>query len=186
MTKIKINVFNLTPLNKLFSCCKVGVYHTSLVIDERFEYYYGFSDWGYTGIDTPEKVNCLPSVMSGSFHSSYELGESSLSLHDCREIARSFKKSKLWLSDHYNFLYHNCNTFTLELAKILMGTDYVNNYPYWVTRGENIAKILYSISLSHFFVFLKKIPGFSYPYGPDEPINKDNELTEIENASAKD
>ncbi|EAX89427.1 hypothetical protein TVAG_211780 [Trichomonas vaginalis G3] len=188
MAKIKINVFNLTPLNKVFACCKIGVFHTSLVIDNKIEYYYGFSMYGCTGIDSPEKVNHLPSVMNGSFNSSYEIGETSLTRMECREICRQLKQSPEWLSDFYNILYHNCNHFTLELCKLLVGENNMQNYPYWVVRGERIGRFLYSISLSHFLCYLKRLPGFGSPYKPAEikfPSESNEEEENIENVNTE-
>ncbi|EAY12661.1 hypothetical protein TVAG_074890 [Trichomonas vaginalis G3] len=163
MTKIKVNVFNLTPLNKVFACFKVGVYHTSIVIGEEYEYYYGFCQRGITGIDGPEVINQLPSVMQGSFNSSHEIGETSLSVEECREICHQLKASDKWLSDYYHVLYHNCNSFTLEFCKILVGENNVQNYPYWVTRSESIGRFVFNISLSHFLGFVRYVPGFSFP-----------------------
>lgn len=163
MTKIKINVFNLTPLNKVFACCKVGVYHTSIVINEELEYYYGFAMKGFTGIDSPEKINELPSVMQGSYNSSYLLGETSLSVKECKQMCEQLKTADEWLSDYYHVLFHNCNNFTLEFSKILLGENNVSNYPYWVCRGENIGRFVFKISTSHFLGFIRNIPGFMFP-----------------------
>ena len=164
MTTIKVNVFNLTPLNKVFACCKVGVYHTSVVIGEKYEFYYGFAQWGYTGVDSPEKLNHLPSSMTGSFHSSYIVGQSELSLEDCHAAAIQIKSSKEWMSDSYHLLMHNCNDFTRVLCTILLGEEKVKqNYPFWVSRGINIGKFMYSICVSHFFCFVKKIPSICNP-----------------------
>ena len=189
MTTIKVNVFNLTPLNRVFACCKVGVYHTSVVIGEKFEFYYGFAAWGYPGIDSPEKLNEIPSSMSGTLHSSHIIGESELTLEDCHAIAIEMKRSDEWISDRYNLLLHNCNDFSKELCKVLVGEQAMKNtFPWWVSRGERIGKLVYSISLSHFFCFLKHIPSISNPTLQTEEsvtINSDGtEDADIENVSS--
>ena len=162
MTEIRVNVFNLTPLNKVLSFAKIGVYHTSVVIGNKYEYYYGFAREGITGIDEPEVLHCLPSSMAGTFHSHYIMGECQLSIKECKDIVRQFKRSPIWMSEEYQVLYHNCNHFSYELCEVLLGVNNMSNYPSWVTRGEIIGRIIYSVSLSHFLGFVKNIPGIGY------------------------
>ena len=186
MTTIKVNVFNLTPLNSVFSCCKVGVYHSSVVIGEKYEFYYGFAAWGYPGIDSPEHVNQLPSSMTGTFHSSYVIGESQMELEDCRAIAVQMKHSDAWLSDRYNLIMHNCNDFSKALSTVLCGEEAVKqNYPFWVSRGERIGKLIYSISVSHFLCYIKGIPSLTNPNAKlyEEDIDKS---ASVEHSSSVD
>ena len=123
MSRIKVNVFNLTPLNKVFACCKIGVYHTSVVINEEYEYYYGYALWGFPGVDSPEEINHLPSTMDGTFHYSYEIGTSSMSPEECKDIATQLKLSPEWISDRYHILNHNCSDFSRELCKFLANEE---------------------------------------------------------------
>jgi hypothetical protein len=149
MTRIRVNVYDLTSLNRILRCIRVGVYHTSVVINEEHEFYYGFADFGRTGVDSPERLNRLPAVMNGTFYTTVEMGSSSLPARECEQIARTMARSEPWLSDHYNVIYYNCNRFSLELCKALLGVNNVGSFPAWVTRFEYIAKYVFSMSLGY-------------------------------------
>ena len=159
--KIRLNIFDLTPLNKLLRFCHVGIYHSSIVIGDACEYYYGFAKYDYTGIDSPETIDKLPSSMSGENYTTINLGTSPFTMEECRKIIVDFRNSKRWWSDHYNFLYHNCHKFSYELACALLNTNNPKKYPKWITRGEKVGHFLYQTSLSHILnLATKAIPGF--------------------------
>lgn len=161
MTKIRVNVFDLLPMNRILRFMKLGIYHTSVVIGDQSEYYHGFALFGRTGIDSPEVIDRLPSNMSGNLYATYEIGETKYSYSECQQIVDDFKKSDRYLSDHYNFLFHNCNIFTYELCQALMADDNVPTYPMWVMRSEKIFRFIYNISVSATFsMFHKPCPGF--------------------------
>lgn len=150
MASVRINIFDLTSLNSIFRCCKVGVYHTSIVIDNRNEYYYGFAAAGYTGIDSPDEIDRIPASMTGTLYKQVELGTSQLEYSECQTKIQQLIESPLWLSESYNMLYHNCNDFTLEVSQILFGEEHVQkHYPFWVQRGITIGKWIFSTSLSY-------------------------------------
>ena len=179
-TKIRINVFDLTPLNKILRCAKIGVYHTSICINEEEEYYFGFKEVGFSGIDSPQTINQLPSSMTGDFFCSIEMGNSYYSFSECQQIVRTFFDSPRWLSEHYNMLYHNCNTFTYELVSALMPQEKVNKfYPFWVRRFERIGKLFFSTSMIY-IIGLKKggFPGFGSPPPPFISADSDADVTE--------
>lgn len=168
MARICVNVFNLTKLNSILSFAKIGVYHTSVLIDDMYEYYYGFADFGYTGIDSPEVVNELPSVMRGTFHSRHEMGMSVFTRRECRYLIGILRKSKYWLSDNYNILFHNCNKFSLFVCKLLLGERNLLGYPYWVERGAAVARFMYKISASQYICFRKGLKGLAHPASDSE------------------
>ncbi|OHT04616.1 hypothetical protein TRFO_27821 [Tritrichomonas foetus] len=180
VVKIRLNIFDLTPLNQMLRFCHVGVYHSSIVIGDSSEYYFGFAAINYTGIDSPERIDHLPSSMTGKYYTTVELGSSPYSLQECRMIVTRFRTSRRWLSDHYNFLFHNCNTFTYELASALLGNEIVPNYPKWLSRGEKIGQFLYQTSVIHIFELgSKRIPGLGYiPEGGPIKIITDENLVE--------
>ena len=101
MTKIKINLFNLTGLNKYLSYFKLGAFHTSLVIDDFIEFYFGFMEWGEPGVCWTNKIGVLPEEMQHTayFEKSYELGETELTREECINIAMIFRRSEEWKSD---------------------------------------------------------------------------------------
>lgn len=169
MTKIRVNVFDLIPVNRLLRFAKLGIYHTSVVIGDRSEYYHGYKFAGQTGIDSPEVVDKLPSSMSGDFYATYEIGESKYSYEECLQIVQEFKESDRYLSEYYNFLFHNCNQFTYELCQALVGEQSMKSYPMWVFRSEKLFRFAYRISVSAIFsAFHKPCPGF----GPEPPSSR--------------
>jgi hypothetical protein len=157
MTSIRINVYDLTWLNTILRFAHIGVYHTSVVIGEKDEVYFGFAAAGRTGIDTSERINHLPRVMPGSFYKTIPMGTSQFDSQQCRRIFRRFLKSKRWLSDYYHMLFHNCNDFTYELCMALLGEDGLGNFPHWAQRGVSIAGVLYSLSVGY-IIGLKTFP----------------------------
>lgn len=168
--KVKLNIFDLLPSNKVLRFCHTGIYHTSVNINEKSEYYFGFSQFGYTGIDSPQKLNKLPSSMTGSFYSSVEMGYSPYTSEQCDIIIQSFKDDVRWLSDHYNFLFHNCNTFTFELCCELLGSKNMQNYPKWLPRGELVGRFLYRTSVAYVLEATSAIIPFlgHIPYSENE------------------
>ena len=165
MASIRINVFDLTELNSVFRCCKIGVYHTSIVIDNKDEYYFGFAQYGYTGIDSPEKIDHIPSSMIGTLYTQVELGKSLFNYQDCCNIIQQFFESEEWLSDAYNMLFHNCNDFTLAVSKALFEPDVIKKlYPFWVQRGISIGKWFFSTSIAYTLHLLPiHIQNFALP-----------------------
>jgi hypothetical protein len=153
MVKIRVNAYDLTPLNRILRCIHFGIYHTSVVIDERSEYYYGFYQFGQTGIDAANVINELPKVMNGIFYESFEMGDSHSSYEECDAIVQQFRNADRWLSERYNIIWHNCNNFTFELCEALLGAGNARNFPQWVHRFEYAAKYIVSISLSHIIYF---------------------------------
>lgn len=153
----------------------VGIYHTSLVIDDRLESYYGFAQYGVTGIDTPERIDHLPSSMGTSkYYKTIELGESPRDYESCHEIYMQFRQNEEWLSDHYNFVLHNCNDYTTTLAKALLCVDQIPQYPKWVRRIEKMARFIYGVSLDHLLGFMKKFPPLGQPYSQPKRVSEQN------------
>lgn len=198
MSEIRINVFDLTSLNNILRFAKLGVYHTSIVIDGISEFYYGFAEYNMTGIDTPEEIDHIPSSMVGELYAQIEMGKCQYDYGQCIEIVRTFISSECWLSDHYNMLLHNCNDFTYELALALFGPKKMKKYPSWVQRGVKVGRWVFYTSIGYILQLSgKDIPGLgSLPslINSDIEMNSFDEnqddisqsatmhLTEVENA----
>jgi hypothetical protein len=185
MTSVRVNVYDLTALNKILRCFHIGVYHTSVVIGEQLEYYYGFAASGHTGIDSPDHIDVLPSIMAGSFYTTIPLGMSKYTLEDCQEIAVAFKRSERWLSDYYNVLFHNCNHFSYELCQALIDQKNLTGFPHWSQRGVSIAAALYSISVGYTIglaSFNMMALGYEAPpmYPPEESSVSPEETEDFE------
>ena len=169
MTSIRVNVYDLSKTNSIARNSRPCVYHTSVVVNEELEIYYGFLNYGVTGIDYAEKIDQLPSSMKGSFYKSFFLGYSRKSPKFCKEIIERFKKSEIWLSDRYNFIYHNCHKFSYTLAEALIGLGNMFNYPTFVFDCERIGDILYRGIISRFIdtenppIYLGKVADIKSP-----------------------
>ncbi|KAH0791496.1 deSI-like protein [Histomonas meleagridis] len=173
-----VNVYDLTKLNKLFRFAKLGVYHTAVVIDNLYEYYFGFKAYSYTGIDIPEIVGSLPSSMTGEFYTKVEMGESKYTAEECEEIINIFTSSSRWLSDHYNILYHNCNDFSYELCSVLLEKEQIKKFPFWVKRGMYLGRFIFSTSISYILgLSSHPIPGFGTP--PEEFSETEEEIQNV-------
>lgn len=182
--KIKLNIFDLVGINKIFRCCHLGIYHSSVVIDEKLEYYFGFAAYHYTGIDSPEKIDHLPSSMDGEFYMSIDMGTSPYSYTQCKDIVSNLKGLDRWLSDSYNFLFHNCNTFTYELCDQLLNHQYMDKYPKWLFRGENVGKFIFITSVAYIFdIRHVKIPSLGKIPEEKKEHKKEKKEPHIDQAS---
>ena len=188
MTRIRVNVFDLAPdLNKILRCAKIGVYHTSIVIDESSEYYYGYAMLGVTGIDSPEVIDELPSIMRGAKYTTVDVGTSNLDPMECQKVVNDFKLSERYMSEQYNLLLHNCNTFTYEMCLALLGEKQTRKkYPHWVRRGQNIGRMVFAISLAPIIALSgMDMPGFSLlDHGPmvgqEKKVSRETDDLEIQ------
>lgn len=174
--RIRVNVYDLTKVNSLFRKSKLGVYHTSVVVGDAFEVYYGFYKTGCTGVDYANHINMLPSSMSGTFYSSYDLGTSEYTIEECKRIARQMSLREEWLSNRYNILNHNCHAFALEYCKAILCPHKLLNFPAYVFKGESVGSALYDNFLSIFIdennppYFLNKQPYRKEEHRPSSTI----------------
>ena len=168
---IRVNVFDLTRANKIFRKSQVGVYHTSVVVGDDFEVYYGYYRKGCTGVDYATHIDELPSSMSGELYSTYILGKSRYTLEECQKIARKLSLREEWLSNRYNVLNHNCHAFALEFCKAVVDPHQLRNFPAFVFKGENVGSALYNNFLS-LFVDENDPPYFlsKQPYIPNHEV----------------
>ena len=175
---ISINVFDLTKLNNCLRYVGLGIYHTSVVINDSVEYYFGYSPALTRGISRTREIGVLPKVMNGYFYKTIEMGKSKYDIEKVNSIVSSFEDSDCWCSNRYNFLFHNCNTFTFELCKELLDDDDMKNYPFFVKNAEYVGVFLYKTSFSYLAGMCKgSIPFFGLSNKDD---NGEKELESIE------
>ena len=170
---IRVNVYDLTRANKLFRKSKVGIYHTSVVVNDEFEVYYGFYRHGCTGVDYATTIDELPPSMSGQLYSTYILGKSKYTVEQCQKLARKLSLREEWLSNRYNVLSHNCHAFALEYCKLIVDPHKLRNFPAFVFKGEDVGNILYHNFLS-IFVDEENPPYFlsKQPYTKEDDVPK--------------
>lgn len=156
---IRVNVWDLTRANSIMRKTNTAVYHTSVVIDNKIEVYFGFKRNGVTGIDFADKVDILPNSMKGTLYQTIYMGESKHNFKKCKKVVEKFLDSDDWLSDTYNMLYHNCHIFAQVLCDELMGKGNTYNFPNYVYQSQKIGQKLYS-SFFSMFVNQKNPPFF--------------------------
>ena len=147
---IRVNVYDLTKVNKLFRKTQVGIYHTSVVVNDEFEVYYRFYRKGCTGVDYASNIDEIPSSMNGELYSTYILGKSRYTTEECQKIAKQLSLREEWLSNRYNVLNHNCHAFSLEFCKQIVDLHKLRKFPAFVFKGENVGSILFNNFLSLF------------------------------------
>ena len=177
MTHIRVNVYDLTKANGFLRALSskqtnFGVYHSSVVVGEDFEIYYGFYRRGVTGVDYANFIDTLPLSMSGTLYSSYDLGYSHFTLEEIRSIARKMSLREEWLSDRYNILQHNCHTFSLAFCKEILLKAQLINFPAYVFKCEDIGNKLYD-HIGSLFID-EENPPFFLSKQPDQSICKNS------------
>lgn len=149
-TSIRVNVYDLSKINSLSRESLPGIYHTSVVINEEIEIYYGFLKYGSTGIDYARTINSLPSSMKGRFFKTFPMGTTKKSFKFCKQIIEKFKADPAWLSDRYNFIYNNCHRFSFTICEALLGKGNLFNFPMFVFDCEKLGHVLYRGVISRF------------------------------------
>lgn len=165
-TEIRVNVYDLTKLNSLFRSSMTGIYHTSVVVGNEFEIYYGFLRYGSTGVDYAEEINILPQGMSGTLYNSYVLGFSIYSVAKCQKKARQMSLREEWLSDRYNILEHNCHSFSFAFCSELLRPFQMSEFPMYVFQAEKIGSKMYT-KFFNVFINEDKPPFFLNKKKPD-------------------
>ena len=160
MTNIYINIYDLSKTNKLLRNTKFTIYHTSVRIGNSFEIYYGFSEYGKTGIDYSFKLDTLPSCMSGTLYSTILMGSTSKSCHEIKAIAKRFEQNPAWLSDRYNVIYHNCHQFSYWFCSAILGSKNLQNYPSFVLEMEKLGSPIYDNLIQPVISKMKTPPFF--------------------------
>ena len=157
--KVRVNVFDLSRTNSVTRNTKLAVYHTSVVIDEQIEVYFGFKAPGQCGIDTAETLDVLPPPMKGRFYETCNVGAAKRSFNYCQLVIERFKKDPRWSSDRYNIVYNNCHNFAWALCEALLGSGNLHQFPRYVFDCDQLTAKLYENFVCH-FVNEKKPPYF--------------------------
>ena len=147
---VRVNVFDLTSMNKITRNTNLAVYHTSVVLGEKLELYFGFKANGVTGIDTADEIDQLPKSMKGKFYKTYHVGTTKRSFDYCKVVIARFKKDPQWLSDRYNIVYNNCHNFAWALCEALLGSGNLHRFPKYVFDCDKLSAPLYEGFIRHF------------------------------------
>lgn len=147
---IRINVFDLHPINACFRRWNLGFFHTQICFDDKEEYCFGVEISGKSGIQKTPGINKPPKrIASVRHYMSIDMGRSSYTFGQCVNILEEFQRSIEWQATGYNMFYHNCNTFTWKISQRLLDQESLKKYPFWVSRAERFFRPMYSISLAY-------------------------------------
>jgi hypothetical protein len=147
---VRVNCYDLLKANNLTRRTKICVYHTTVVIDERFEVYYGFRQFGLTGIDYAVTIDEIAPSMTGTFYTTFPLGRTKRSLAYCKSVIKDFCADARWLSERYNAIYNNCHTFAYLLCEACLGEGNLHEFPMFVFQSDEVSEKVYKGILRHF------------------------------------
>ena len=121
-TQIYLNVYDLSPGNYYLNPIGFGAYHTAIQIDE-VQYSYGYHNGSYTGVcesqpmENPE-MPLREKILIGQFTGGRKKLQEILSI-----------LQEQFIGNQYDLLSRNCNHFSAEFAKKLIGRkipNYIN------------------------------------------------------------
>lgn len=155
---VYLNIYHLTPINYFLQFLGMGVYHSSIEVNNKEYSFFGTSD-----NDSGLFINTFNDTKKLLKEKIY-LGNT---LYDEETIRRLVVLHvPFWSGESYHIFTKNCNHFTKFFATLLLRTDEVYNYPEYVNRMT-----LFSTYLGGFFNPIKQL----YLTKGKEKIEEDNE-----------
>lgn len=128
--QLKINIYDLTSMNKFMYWVGLGVYHSGI---EAYgtEYAYGAHDYPTSGVFEVEPQHC-PGF---TFRKSLTLGTVWLGPDKFREFVEAIACE--YTGDSYHLLLKNCNHFCDDVCMRLVSV----HIPRWINRLANIGSL---------------------------------------------
>nr|XP_018682274.1 PREDICTED: deSI-like protein At4g17486 isoform X4 [Musa acuminata subsp. malaccensis] len=122
-TRLYLNVYDLTPINKYLYWFGLGVFHSGIEVHGQ-EYGFGAHDYPSSGVFEVEPKSCPGFI----FRRSVWLGTTDMSRSEFRILIEDLAGK--YHGDTYNLIIKNCNHFTDEVCMHLTG----KSIPGWVNR----------------------------------------------------
>lgn len=146
MTSIYLNIYDLTPLNKILDCFGFGAYHSAVQIFDT-EFSFGAHPFNFTGV-----VECQANSNKLRFRKTILLGESKLKLCEINMILDEIKSK--YIGNSYDVFKNNCNHFANEVSLKLLQKPiprYINRLPYFsrIFRCFVSSKLIYGDALKN-------------------------------------
>ena len=175
MATISVYVYDLSAMNSSFRTFGIGVYHSSLVVNDNTEYSYALSPNQSTGIQSnPVSRGRIPNL-----YQKVKIGTISSSYREFTNVVNHFMTLPRWYGLSYSSLHHNCNSFTLELCQAVCDEKQMLNYPHWIHRGQNLISFVIRISLSSILVLSKTYNDQFRPSLDDNDAYPNDESQEV-------
>ncbi|KAK9071931.1 hypothetical protein SSX86_008362 [Deinandra increscens subsp. villosa] len=122
-TQVFLNVYDLTPINSYSIWFGFGIFHSGIQVYGK-EYGFGAHDFPISGVFEVEPKSCPGFI----YRCSIPLGHVTMSPAEFREFIETVASE--YHGDTYHLISKNCNHFTDDISKRLMG----KNIPGWVNR----------------------------------------------------
>ncbi|KAJ6243941.1 hypothetical protein M0813_21732 [Anaeramoeba flamelloides] len=133
-TAVFLNVYDLIPINDLFTWVGFGIFHSGVEVHGS-EWSFGggeqFKNSSQTGVfsQQPRKV---PEGYEVKFRESVKIFETNKTSREIRRCVETLQSDPRWQARNYHVLENNCNHFTNELIKELSDEQY--SAPSWLNR----------------------------------------------------
>eukprot|EP00271_Cylindrocystis_brebissonii_P005334 TRINITY_DN17331_c0_g1_i1.p1 TRINITY_DN17331_c0_g1~~TRINITY_DN17331_c0_g1_i1.p1 ORF type:complete len:217 (-),score=25.99 TRINITY_DN17331_c0_g1_i1:281-931(-) len=121
-TPVYVNVYDLTEYNDYLYWIGLGIYHSGIEV-HGVEYAYGAHDYPTSGVFEVEPRN----TPGFKYRTTVLLGKTLLSPREFRSYVENM--SSEYFGDSYHLIIKNCNHFSADLSKRLVGRDipgYIN------------------------------------------------------------
>jgi len=123
--KVFLNIYHITKLNYLLQFLGIGLYHTSLEINEK-EYSYGSTDNETLGIYVNTKKDNKYLLLKEKLY----LGNTLYSEKAINDLI--FLEELIWTGNSYDPFFKNCNHFTKYFSNKILNDNV--DYPEYVNR----------------------------------------------------
>eukprot|EP00210_Caulerpa_lentillifera_P006838 g6537.t1 len=132
---VYLNVYDLSEQNNVLYWCGVGIFHSGVEV-YGVEYAYGGHDLELSGI-----FNTEPKKPPGpvEFRVSIPMGECQLSKTEVEQL--TLKMGKKYKGNMYHLLQKNCNHFSNDFCKELVG----KRAPNWINRLAGLAVLCHCL-----------------------------------------
>ncbi|KAF2074055.1 hypothetical protein CYY_004624 [Polysphondylium violaceum] len=133
--QININVYDLHPINNIMYQFGLGAFHSGVEIF-GVEYSFGGHEFSFSGVFEIE-----PKTANGvTFRETICIGETPYSYKQVQNIVDKISEEYSGLS--YHPLQKNCNSFSQELVKRLLGANNTTPFPAYINRLAHFGNFL--------------------------------------------
>ncbi|XP_027920497.1 deSI-like protein At4g17486 isoform X1 [Vigna unguiculata] len=122
-TLVRLNVYDLTPVNNYVYWFGFGIFHSGIEVHGK-EYGFGAHDFPASGVFEVEPRKCPGFI----YRCSITLGQTNMSASEFRTFIENMAAE--YHGDTYHLITKNCNHFTEDLSNRLTGKQ----IPGWVNR----------------------------------------------------